>query len=265
MQPPGNFEVILREKNGVLFFQFPNLSEFTGIRHGIFSRHGGCSPEPFQSLNVSVSVGDTHSNVERNRGLISQCLKGEELIFAKQIHGTKIRRIAKDNKVDTGTAADAAMTGDGLITDVPKKNLSVKVADCQSVLVYDPVGHVAANVHSGWRGSIKNIIGLAIKKMERNFGCRPGDIQAGISPSLGPCCATFINYRKEIPKKYWGYKDKADRFDFWAISRDQLVDAGVPPENICTSEICTRCNTGHFFSYRKEGTTGRFAAVVGLR
>jgi len=120
-------------------------------------------------------------------------------------------------------------------------------------------------VHSGWRGSIQNIIGRTVEMMKQLFDCNPGLIQAGIGPSLGPCCAEFINYKDEIPKAHWSYKDSNDHFDFWSISRDQLLHAGVPAKNIELSRICTRCRTREFFSYRAEKNTGRFAAVIGLK
>jgi hypothetical protein len=101
--------------------------------------------------------------------------------------------------------------------------------------------------------------------MKQHFGCSPNDILAGIGPSLGPCCAEFINYETEIPKEFWGYKDSDDIFDFWAISFDQLMKAGVPERNIESSQMCTRCRTETFYSYRAEKTTGRFASVIGLK
>ena len=100
--------------------------------------------------------------------------------------------------------------------------------------------------------------------MQKQFKCDPAQLVAGIGPSLGPCCAEFIHYRKEIPEIYWPYKEANDHFNFWAISRDQLTDAGLLPDNIEISNMCTCCNTALIFSYRAEGQTGRFAAVIGL-
>jgi YfiH family protein len=256
--------VILKQENGILFFQFPNLAKLTGIRHGIFCRNGGSSRHPYHSLNVGLAVGDDSGTVKRNLERIARCIDAKELVFTRQVHDTTIRVFTNSHSIDAETPSSSLPVGDGMITDIQGKFLSIKLADCQSVLMVDPVRKVVANIHSGWRGSIKNIIGKAINKLEEQFQCRPGDIRAGISPSLGPCCAEFVNYRKEIPKRFWGYKDKADRFDFWAISRDQLCDAGVLSKHIDTSGICTRCNTDRFFSYRGEGTTGRFASVIGL-
>jgi copper oxidase (laccase) domain-containing protein len=100
--------------------------------------------------------------------------------------------------------------------------------------------------------------------MKQHFGCHPGRIQAGIGPSLGPCCAEFINYRKEIPREFWRYMGLNAHFDFWALSRDQMIQAGMAEINIEPSGICTRCHRDDFFSYRAARTTGRFAAVIGL-
>jgi hypothetical protein len=121
-----------------------------------------------------------------------------------------------------------------------------------------------ANIHSGWRGSIPNIIGLTIQTMIKEFDSDPKNLLTGIGPSLGPCCAEFIHYRTEIPKAFWSYKNRKDCFDFWAISKDQLTEAGIPSNHIVSSNLCTRCRTDLFFSYRKERLTGRFATVIGI-
>ena len=100
--------------------------------------------------------------------------------------------------------------------------------------------------------------------MKTRFGTRPESLWAGIGPSLGPCCGQFVNYRKEIPSALWGFRVREAHFDFWAISRAQLTAAGLDPSRIETAGVCTRCCSDTFFSYRAEGTTGRFAAVIGL-
>lgn len=249
--------MILKQKNRLSFFQFPNLAEYSGIQHGIFTRNGGHSIAPFHHLNVSFGTGDSEEAVRQNRALISQCMDETPLVFVSQVHGTDVARI-RDKTLPSQPA-------DAMITDLPGRCLVIQVADCQAVLLYDPVRQVVANVHSGWRGSIRNIIGKTLRVMNAEFNCNPRDVIAGIGPSLGPCCAEFIHYQSEIPEMFWKYKDAADHFDFWAISRDQLVSEGVSGSNIHTSGLCTKCRTDLFFSYRGEKTTGRFAAVIGLR
>ncbi|MFC1567299.1 peptidoglycan editing factor PgeF [Thermodesulfobacteriota bacterium] len=280
--------MILEHSNGVSFFQFPKLLVFSDIQHGIFTRNNGTSRGSYSSLNVSFGVGDDRRRVLQNRKIISQCLAGDDLVFIDQVHGTRVLIFAKENESGNPYSIDSLsehefteigeelggviesesghpLIGDAIVTNMLNKNLVVQVADCQSVLMYEPVRQVVANVHAGWRGSINNIIGRTIKVMEQNFGCYPRDIVAGISPSLGPCCAEFINYRQEIPAAFWPYKDDRDHFDFWSVSRDQLCDAGVIDKNIDLGRICTKCDTDNFFSFRGQGTTGRFASVIGIK
>ena len=252
--------MIFTELNGVSYLQFPNLVVFPDLGHGVFTRNGGFSKEPYTSLNVSYGVGDDSEVVEQNRAIVSMCMDNNELIFARQVHDTGIV-IVSGQGMDTPVFP----AGDAMISDIDNKMLVIKVADCQSVLIYDPVRKVAANVHSGWRGSIKNVIGCTVSTMKERFNCRSSDLVAGISPSLGPCCAEFVNYDKEIPKEFSKYKINSDHFDFWQMSIDQLCNEGVRHANIYSSKICTKCNTSLFFSYRGEKNTGRFASVIGLK
>ncbi len=252
--------MILRNINGISYYLFPNLESFPDLMHGIFTRNGGFSKGPFSSLNVSLSVGDVSENVIRNRKVVSKCMDNGELIFIKQVHGRNV--VFVSGKTPN---ASTPVAGDALVTDLYNKLLVIKIADCQAVLLYDTAKHVIANVHSGWRGSIHNILGATIDAMKEKFNCRPSDILAGISPSLGPCCAEFVNYKNEIPEQYWKYKDSGCNFDFWTISADQLSCAGVIPENIYSCRICTRCNKDLFYSYRGEKITGRLATVIGLK
>jgi len=157
------------------------------------------------------------------------------------------------------------ISGDAMVSNVPGKTLAIQVADCQAVQLFDPVQKVIANVHSGWRGSIQNIVGKCVETMKTHFNCLPEDIIAGVSPSLGPCCSEFIYYKTEIPEHFWPYKDRRHHFNFWRITSDQLKDSGLPPENIELSNLCTKCNDHLFFSYRQAKQTGRFVSAIGLK
>lgn len=251
--------------NGATYYQFDNLARFSTIDHGIFTRNTGHSRPPFASLNISYGIGDEEKTVDRNRDIIAGIMGAAEMTYLNQVHGCDIAVLDRHWQPIYNPANPEPITADAAMTDRPGNYLSIQVADCQSVLMYEPARQVVANVHSGWRGSIGNIIGRAVEAMEQNFACRPDLIRAGIGPSLGPCCAEFIHYRTEIPKAFWHYKDSDDHFDFWALSIDQLLNAGVLKENIEASHMCTRCRTDEFFSYRAERTTGRFAAVIGLK
>ena len=256
--------MIEKETARIKHYQFPILSGYSDIWHGVFTRHGGVSPPPFQSLNISFNLGDKSTHVVDNRGLISEVIGGFPVTYAHQNHGTEILVFKRKDKTGIPIAEHESTAGDALVTDIPGRFLAVQTADCQSVLLFDPNRRVVANVHSGWRGSIRNIIGRTVDTMAAAFGCRASHLIAGIGPSLGPCCAEFVNYQKEIPKRFWKYRNPENLFDFWSISKDQLKGAGVLPEHVAFSRICTKCRTDRYFSYRGEGVTGRFASVIGI-
>ena len=228
------------------------------VIHGMYNRHGGISPAPWDSNNVSYGLGDNSENVHFNREQIKKALGFRHLVSARQVHGSRVY-IADESLTD-----DIEVEGfDALITNVPGIGLMIQQADCQAVMLYDPVKQAAGIAHVGWRGSVANIIAETVFAMSQTFSTESVDIIAAISPSLGPCCAEFINYRSELPAALHGYQVRPHHFDFWAISRDQLCAAGVRPENIHAAEICTCCNHD-FFSYRRDRDTGRFASVIGL-
>lgn len=237
---------------------FPETT-FQAITHGSFSRQGGRSPAPFASLNTSYAVLDKPENVSYNRRLIKDALGLRRLISARQVHGTQILKITKTPDRDLEEERY-----DALITNQPGIGLMIQQADCQAVMLFDPVQQIIANIHSGWRGSAANLIGLTISRMQNDFNVEPNTLLAAISPSLGPCCAEFTNFYQELPAHLHKYQNAANHFDFWAISRDQLLQAGLRYENINFAEICTRCND-NYFSFRRNHTTGRMASVIGLR
>jgi YfiH family protein len=143
--------------------------------------------------------------------------------------------------------------------------MMIKVADCQAVFLYDPKNKAAAIMHVGWRGSIQNILANAVHRMRTKFHSDPRDIVAGIGPSLGPCCAEFRHWQQEFPPDFARFQVQENHFDFWAISRHQLLEAGLLSESIEVAELCTKCHPEIFYSYRGEGKTGRFAMAIGIK
>jgi YfiH family protein len=254
-------------QKGITFLQFPALRRLKGVFHGVFLRFAGNGRDGSDALNLGLNCGDAAQTVWRNRRRITALLGGRHMVLARQVHGVKIlgwHGNPRQAGTETHDNGYTILQADALATDIPRQALFIQVADCQPVLLVDPVGRVVANVHSGWRGSIGNIAGDTVAFMQEAYGCSPGHILAGIGPSLGPCCAEFIHYRQEIPAQFWSYRLAGDHFDFWRLSVDQLVAAGLARENISQSRICTRCNQHLLYSYRGERHTGRFAAVVGL-
>jgi YfiH family protein len=185
-------------------------------------------------------------------------------MYVRQNHGTFIQVIRKGGPTNGATIQTVGSPADALITDVPGIRLLIQTADCQAVLLVDPEKRVVANIHCGWRGSVVDLIVRVVERMKQEFGCQPGRMTAAIAPSLGPCCAEFIHYRDELPKRLWPFRVGENHFDFWEISRNQLFAAGLPTDQIHVAGMCTRCNPHLFFSYRADHRTGRFSSFIGL-
>lgn len=225
--------------------------------HGFFNRHGGFSAAPFDTLNVSFGVGDHEAAVRQNRARLKGSLGLDTLVSARQVHGNRVL------VVDGEPAADFEVDGyDGLVSE-RQGGLMIQQADCQAVIFHDPLRPAIGAAHVGWRGSVAGTIGATVQAMVETFGSDPAVLQAAISPSLGPCCAEFANYRRELPEWMHAFQVRPDYFDFWAISAKQLRDSGLSPGNIRTAGVCTRCNSD-FFSFRREKITGRGATVIGI-
>ncbi|HEB50065.1 MAG TPA: laccase domain-containing protein [Desulfobulbus sp.] len=228
----------------------------------MFTRHGGTSPEPFSSLNLSYGVGDDPVRVAGNRRRVCRVLGIEALVSATQVHSDRVHLV-------TGPMNGTGIQGvDALVTDRPGLGLLVLQADCQAVLLHDPEHRAIGAVHSGWRGSVRNVIGRTIAKMMAAFATDPSRLLAFISPSLGPCCSQFINHGQELPPAFAGFRSGRDYFNFWEISRWQLQQCGVREDNIRLAGICTRCSRD-FFSFRRakvvgDGITGRNGSVIML-
>lgn len=243
------------------FFQFPRLFSRRQLMHGIFTRHGGVSKPPFNTLNISYSVGDQQENVAENIRKIRNVIKAKDIVHMKQSHGDGILVLGQNKSAEYNEASSA----DAMITDVPGIALLVKQADCQGTIIYDPNRNVVANVHCGWRGNVQNILGRVVVRMKEEFGCEKSDLLAAIGPSLGPCCSEFVSYKDIFPEVFERFMVQENHFDLWAASCWQLQRAGLREDNIEVAGICTRCRTDLFYSYRGEGKTGRFGTVVMLR
>ena len=245
----------------LFYYCFPGLSRYKSLCHRIFTRNGGFSIPPYNSLNISYAVDDDPAYVDQNMILVKQNTGAEQLIHMNQQHGKTVISLRHGKEAGREKIFDA----DALVTDIPGVAVMVKQADCQGIILFDPGKTVAAVVHSGWKGSVKNILGETVKRMNKDFNCSPEDIQAAIGPSLGPCCAEFKTYEEIFPDHFREYMVGEFNFDFWAISERQLINAGLKKSNIEIAGICTKCRTDIFFSYRDEGITGRFATVAMIK
>ena len=230
--------------------------------HGIFTCEGGVSKAPFASLNLGCHVGDTARSVQDNRSRVRQALGFHHLVSVRQVHGDRILQVDRRHFQAEPEGYDA------LISSMPGVGVLIQHADCQAILLEDRATKIVAAVHCGWRGSVLDLIGQTIHCLRMEYNVAPAELLAVIGPSLGPCCAEFVRYKNELPEWMHVFQVRPHHFDFWAISRKQLLDAGVLPDHIDTAGLCTRCNP-QFFSYRRarataDSVTGRNGSVIGL-
>nr|HDN00931.1 peptidoglycan editing factor PgeF [Deltaproteobacteria bacterium] len=238
---------------------FQNLPDGMGddLRCISFTRWGGMSLPPYNELNLGRNVGDDPEAVEENLQIVGRMLNTSEMISLYQVHGSRLAVI-------DGPVRQKSLSGvDGLLTDMRGVSLLIKHADCQAVVLYDPENRAIANIHCGWKGSVSNILIKTVRKMVKVYSSRPQNLWASISPSLGPCCAEFKDWKNLLPKTFHDFQTAPAHFDFWAITLWQLRSAGLPSEQIEISRICTACSED-YFSYRREGLTGRNATAIML-
>jgi YfiH family protein len=248
-------------RGDVPYFRYHSLALYHSLVHGVFTRIGGVSTSPYASLNVSQEVGDRLENVRINLNKIRATIGVTHLMSMEQNHGVEIECL----RADRFDSSDGPSKADALITNVPNVSLLVKQADCQGVIIFDPIKQVVAYVHCGWRGNVLGILGRVVTRMKEAYGCTVADLLAAISPSLGPCCAEFVNYKELFPDSFRRFMVRDTCFDLWAVSKWQLTEAGLKEAHIEIAGICTKCRPGLFFSYRAEGKTGRFGSVAMLR
>lgn len=257
------------------------FSLLDGVSHGVSTRHGGVSPAPYSSLNLSFSTDDAVDHVRENRRRLAESLDTtpERLVVGRLVHGREVTILSSarcghlpTKQVAVRVGASATQTvflSDAAVSDVRGLHLLITSADCVPILFADPRRGVVGAAHAGWRGTAQGIAPTVVGTMREAFGSDPRDIVAGIGPSIGACCYPVGSEVVDTFRQH-GLQpvlaETADlRLDLWASNVRQLVDSGVPEDAIEVAGVCTSCRVDHFFSYRAErGKTGRFAACIGL-
>ena len=167
------------KKGGLLYYQFEEFQDH-GLFHGIFSRQGGISPAPWDSLNLGGTVGDDPQNVQENlaRLLAVSGFSQGQLAQVKQVHSAKV--------VKVDLPVDAVEDGDAITTDQRGLLLLMRFADCVPIMFFDPEHQAIAIAHAGWKGTLKGLVSEVVRAMRVSFGSLPEKIIAGIGPSIGP-------------------------------------------------------------------------------
>lgn len=231
-----------------------------GLVHGFTDRRGGVSSGPFATLNLGRGCGDDPAAVDENYRRLAQAggFSLARLRTARQVHG---RAVVRATEVDEATEADGlwCRRADAVV-------LAVRTADCVPVLLVDRAGEAAAAIHSGWMGTVLEIVPQAVAILEA----------AGISPSrlwaaIGPCIEeAAFEVGPEVAARFderfvarGGYA--RPHVDLVAVVRDQLTRSGVPAEQIERVGQCTHQRRDLYFSYRRDrDPSGRQLSFVGF-
>lgn len=255
------------DRKGVPFFCFTSIPNNGQVRHAVYTRHGGISKPPFDSLNLSVSVPDVEEDVYANRATAYGAYdrRGGELVHAHLVHGDEVAVVGQ---ADHGRYVGPA---DGLISNEPGCGLTMNYADCAPIFLYDPYRKAIGLGHAGWKGSIVDLPGAMVRAMNQAFGSLPAQMVAAIGPAIGPCCyevgepvISAVNEAfDDVDDLLLPVPDKEDKryFDLPLANKRRLIAAGVGQVEM--PGLCTACRTDLFFSHRAErGRTGRFGAIL---
>ena len=232
-----------------------------GLVHGFTTRHGGVSEGSFGTLNVSAKRGDRPEHVQENLRRIAAAggFAPANLRRVKQIHTAEVLRASE---LRGGEEADALWT---CIDDGPIV-VSVTTADCVPILLVDKSARYAAAIHSGWRGTVANISGACVRVLAE-AGCEPSSLSAAIGPCIHQSAFEVGDEVAEaFPDRFVAREGYAKpHVDLTRMVREQLVAAGLKPEQVQSVGACTHDNPETFFSYRRDGvTTGQALSFIGF-
>lgn len=255
----------LCEKEGVSYLLFAPFEKLSFLTHGFSTRLGGVSKGCYSSMNLSFTRQDEESSVAENFRRMGSVLETacEQMVYAMQRHTVNVKK------------ADASMGGmgitrprnfsdiDGLVTDVPGLCLVTSYADCVPVFLADVQRRAIGLAHSGWRGTAGNIGRCTVEKMGQYYGSHPQDLLAFIGPSICHTCYEVGDDLYEAFSDYYPQEEMKDLMkpldkgkyllNLHLANVLNLKKAGLPPENIFVTDVCTCCNPRIFYSHRASG------------
>jgi polyphenol oxidase len=263
----------LRRVAGLEVLGWPAL-EGLPVEAFVTARGGGTSVGAYASLNLSFSVGDDPGAVLENRRRVARVIGADlgDFVFSRQVHGAGVRVVTAGDRGVGALAVDQSVPeADALVTADSSVVLAILAADCVPIVLYDPVAHVLACVHSGWRGTVARVSEAALGAMGA-LGAKPGNVIAGIGPAIG---AERYQVGAEVVAAVDGEfgagagavirPDGTGRWllDLAAANRLALRDAGLADGNVHVTPYVT--GDGRFFSDRAVRPCGRLALVARLR
>ena len=273
----GSGTTELKEKNHVPYIQFKNLSATGIVKHGFSTRKGGVSTGIFSSMNLNFKRGDDPDAVLGNYRRMAAALnmRVEDMVLSDQTHTTNVRVITEEDRGKGILRPQDYSDVDGMITNVPEIVLVTSYADCVPLYFVDPVRKAIGLSHSGWKGTVGHIGQKTVWKMHEVYGSEPKDIVAAIGPSICQSCYEVSDDVAEAFRANFTADEAADilldkgngkyQLDLWKANWYVLTDAGILPEHLSVTDLCTACHPDLLWSHRKtNGQRGGLSAFLSL-
>lgn len=226
----------------------------TGVTAFSTTRQGGCSTGNYAAFNINGYCGDDEVHIAANKvalcGLLG--IDSNRLVMPHQVHDCVVRRI-------DGPQQGVIEGVDAVMTDVPQLCIGVSTADCIPVLLYDSIHRAVSAVHAGWRSTVLRIVQKAVEAMHDTYGTAPADLQAVIGPGIS---LDSFEVGDEVYDQFLsaGFdmqpisrRDAKWHIDLPMCNRLQLMEAGIPSNNIQMTNICTYQQYDRYFSARRLG------------
>jgi len=253
----------LKKMNGLSYFETPEMAKIRWIKHAFLTRQGGVSLPPYHSLNWGSHNGDLeeHAIQNRKRTALSFGVDSDRFFLLRQIHrdGVLLLRGPIEN-IPPPSEYDA------VITDASNLFIGILTADCLPILIADTTKRVIAAVHAGREGTALHIVKHVLKKMEETFNCSPGDLLIALGPSVGSCCYEIDDRVFQPEWKPFSISKEGGKWwvDLARINISLLKTEGVSDDQISWVDLCTCCHPDLFYSYRRDGQTGRQFSFIGI-
>ncbi len=269
----------VHETGELVYLSSPVLDRFDGFVHGFSTRLGGVSRGETWSMNLSYPREESAENVLENYTRLAAAIgvDRDRIVCSAQTHTTNVL-VVREEDAGCGVIRERPWKDiDALVTNADGITLCVFTADCVPLLIADPVHHAVGAAHSGWRGTIGNIAAKTLETMNHEYGTEAGDTVCAIGPSIcGDCYEIGPEVAEQFMAKYGQTDGKSPvlrskpdgkyLLDLWESCRLNFIQAGVKPENISVTDICTHCNPDKLFSHRTQhGAQGNLGALIGMK
>jgi YfiH family protein len=243
------------------------LNNFTSLTHG-FSQRNFFNPEGEECELLLGKFNDKNNSLQHRKWFLKSLSinNTEQIYILNQTHSDRVFVLDDLEKTEKEVSYEDA---DAIITHLENRPIGVLTADCVPIILFDPVNHITGVIHAGRKGTQKRILSKTISVMISTYGCEVSNIKMGIGPAIGGCCyevdksciEPFINGFHQWEQFVKSVSKDKFMLDLITANEYDALDSGILAQNISRSGHCTSCDNHLWYSYRREGKTGRILTV----